>query len=184
MKKQQVDQVLRAAGRMTGERRFIIIGSQALHGSYPDVADEIERPAEVDLIATERATRAEWLNAIGYLSPFHEAFGYYADPVDLTAALLPSGWQDRLVVLAPGDTEGVQGLCLDTHDLAISKYAAGRAKDLVFTQELVARGLVSQAKLLLLLDQSPLASGARERIRARIAADFQARRAKKRKPRR
>ena len=36
MKKQQVDHVLRAAGRITGQKRFIIIGSQALHGRHPD----------------------------------------------------------------------------------------------------------------------------------------------------
>jgi hypothetical protein len=32
MKKQQVDHVLRAAGEITGEKQFIIIGSQSLHG--------------------------------------------------------------------------------------------------------------------------------------------------------
>ena len=33
MKKQQLDHVLRAAGRITGERQFVIIGSQSLHAS-------------------------------------------------------------------------------------------------------------------------------------------------------
>ena len=32
MKKQQLDHVLRAAGRITGENQFAIIGSQSLHG--------------------------------------------------------------------------------------------------------------------------------------------------------
>ncbi|HTW36970.1 MAG TPA: DUF6036 family nucleotidyltransferase [Steroidobacteraceae bacterium] len=173
MKKQQVDHVLRAAGRITGQKRFIIVGSQALHGSFPDVADDIEKSAEVDLVATEHASGAEWLNAIGYLSSFHETFGYYADPVDRTTATLPNGWEDRLVRLSPGDTDGVQGLCLDPHDLAISKYVAGRGKDLTFTHELAARGLVSRATLLALLEQTRLDDAARERIRGRIASDFQ-----------
>jgi hypothetical protein len=51
MKKRQVDHVLRAAGRITGEKQFIIIGSQSLHGKHPDIADDIVRSAEVDLIA-------------------------------------------------------------------------------------------------------------------------------------
>ena len=51
MKKLQVDHVLRAAGRITGEKQFIIIGSQSLHGKHPDLADDIVRSAEVDLIA-------------------------------------------------------------------------------------------------------------------------------------
>jgi hypothetical protein len=32
MNKQQLDHILRAAGRITGEKQFIIIGSQSLHG--------------------------------------------------------------------------------------------------------------------------------------------------------
>jgi hypothetical protein len=52
MKKREVDHVLRAAGRITGEKQFIIIGSQALHGKYPDLADEIVKSVEVDLLAT------------------------------------------------------------------------------------------------------------------------------------
>ena len=80
--------------------------------------------------------RVEWLNVIGQDSKFHEEFGYYADPVDETTAILPKDWKSRLVNLPAGDTGGVAGLCLDPHDLAIAKYAAGREKDAVFTREL------------------------------------------------
>jgi hypothetical protein len=174
MKKQQVDHVLRAAGRITGDKQFIIIGSQSLHGKYPDLPDEILRSAEVDLIAGKRSARTEWLNVIGYLSPFHEKFGYYADPVDAGTATLPKGWKGRLVNLAPGETEGVRGLCLEPHDLAIAKYAAAREKDLIFTRELVRRGIVAEERLLLLLDQTQVDEEVRNRIRDQIAADFQA----------
>jgi len=71
MKKQQVDHVLRAAGRITGEKQFVIIGSQSLHGKYPDLADAIVRSAEVDLIASSKPDRTEFLNEIGVDSPFH-----------------------------------------------------------------------------------------------------------------
>ena len=64
MKKQQLDHVLRAAGRITGQKRCVIIGSQSLHGKYPDLPDDIVRSAEVDLIATRNPDRTEWLNAI------------------------------------------------------------------------------------------------------------------------
>jgi hypothetical protein len=97
MKKQQVDHALRAAGRITGEKQFIIIGSQSLHGKYPDVADEILTSFEVDLIATKDTDRAAWLNVIGVDSPFHESFGFYVDPVDEKTATLPKGWKGRLV---------------------------------------------------------------------------------------
>jgi hypothetical protein len=176
MKKQQVDHVLRAAGRITGEKQFIIIGSQSLHGKYPDIADEILTSFEVDLVASKNADRTEWLNVIGVDSPFHESFGYYADPVDLNTATLPKGWKGRLVNLPPGETEGVRGLCLEPHDLAIAKYAAAREKDLIFTRELARRGIVSEERLFTLLDQTQIDQQSRSRIRDQITRDFHAER--------
>lgn len=172
MKKQQVDHVLRAAGRITGERSFVIVGSQALHGTHPDVADEIRRSAEVDLIAGAHVERTEWLNAIGQDSEFHETFGYYADPVDERTAVLPSGWQQRLVTLAAGETDGVTARCLDPEDLAISKYVAGRPKDRAFTRELARRGITSRARVLERLEQTSISRELRDRLRLIIEADF------------
>lgn len=172
MKKQQVDHVLRAAGRITGEKQFIIVGSQSLHGKHPDIADDILRSFEVDLIAKRDPSRTEWLNAIGQDSKFHEQFGYYADPVDETTAILPKRWKGRLVNLPAGDTEGVRGLCLDPHDLALAKYAACREKDVIFTRELISRGIVSPDRLYALLAETPVSPEVRDRIRAQIDRDL------------
>jgi hypothetical protein len=76
------------------------------------------------------------------------------------------------VNLPAGDTEGVQGLCLDPHDLAIAKYVARREKDIVFTRELAKQGIVSRDRLLKLLDQTPIHEEVRRRIHAHIAKDF------------
>jgi hypothetical protein len=78
----ELDHVLRAAGEITGEKHFIIIGSQSLHGKCPDLPDEILMSAEVDLIAKVHPEKTESLNFIGVFSRFHETHGYYADPVD------------------------------------------------------------------------------------------------------
>jgi hypothetical protein len=172
MRKRQLDHLLRAAGRITGERQFIVIGSQSLHGKHPDLADEIDVSAEADLLAKSRADRTEWLNTIGQDSPFHQEFGYYADPVEEGTATLPTGWKGRLVNLPPGDTDGVVGLCLDPHDLVIAKHVAAREKDRVFTRELARRGLVSKARLLSLLERTKVDASVRTRIRAQIARDF------------
>jgi hypothetical protein len=172
MKKRELEHVLRAAGRITGEKQFIIIGSQALHACYPDLADEIVRSAEVDVLAAKSPNRTEWLNAIGVYSRFHETFGYYADPVDEKTVTLPKGWKGRLVALPPGETEGVTGLCLEPHDLAIAKYVASRDKDLIFTRELARRGIVSAERLLSLLDQTDIEEQQRARIRIQIGRDF------------
>jgi uncharacterized nucleotidyltransferase DUF6036 len=171
MKKHQLDHVLRAAGRITGEKQFIIIGSQSLHGKCPDLPDELVSSAEADLVANGNAERTEWLNAIGQDSPFHAEFGYYADPVEEGTATLPAGWKGRLVNLRDGDTGGVRGLCLDPHDLAISKYVARREKDLMFNRALARRGIVSRKRLLELLAKTPVTKDVRERMRRDITAD-------------
>jgi hypothetical protein len=172
MKKQELDHVLRAAGEITGEKQFIIIGSQSLHGKYPDLPDEIFMSAEVDLIAKNNPQKAESLNFIGVYSRFHETHGYYADPVDESTATFPKGWKSRLVNLPPGDTLGVTGLCLDPHDLAIAKYVARREKDIGFTRALAARGIVQKPQLLTLLAKTPVDAESRERIRGFIESDF------------
>lgn len=172
MKKQQVDHVLRAAGKIAGDDQFIIVGSQSLHGKYPDLPDELVMSMELDLYAKTQRANTELLYAIGQDSDFHRSFGYYADPVDENTAVLPKGWQGRLVNLPAGDTEGVRGLCLDPHDLAISKYVARREKDIVFTQELARRGYLDQAILLARVPDTPVNDAIKARMLQDIAHDF------------
>jgi hypothetical protein len=172
MKKHQLDHILRAAGDITRQKQFVIVGSQALHGKYPDLADDIVKFAEVDLFAPRQPDVTKLLNEIGVDSPFHVTYGFYADPVDEGTAVLPKGWKGRLVNLPAGDTGGVRGLCLEPHDLAISKYVASRDKDRIFTQELARRGLVDREKLLALVGQTPISAEVKERVRADIASDF------------
>ncbi len=55
------------------EPSFIIIGSQAVHGSISDVNDEVlVRSMEADLYPTHAPEKAELLNEIGELSRFHD----------------------------------------------------------------------------------------------------------------
>jgi hypothetical protein len=50
------------------------------------------------------------------------------------------------------------GYCLDPHDLAISKLAAGREKDWPFVAEMIRHGFVDIDKLISLTDSTPLIS--------------------------
>lgn len=172
MKKHQLDHILRAAGTITGQKQFVIVGSQALHGKYPNLPDEIVMSAEVDLFAPKQPDATDLLNEIGVDSPFHLTHGFYADPIDEGTATLPRGWKGRLVILPAGDTGGVKGLCLEPHDLAIAKYVARRDKDRIFTSELVRRRLVDRETLLALVELTPVTPEEKERMRADIATDF------------
>ena len=162
---------MRAAGRIVGETQFIIIGSQSIHAKYPDRFSGAAISAEVDIIAKNKPDRTELLNVIGVDSPFHEMYGYYADPVDDTTAMLPMGWMGRLVNLKAEETEGVAGLCLDPHDLLISKYYARREKDIAFNREVISSGVIKKTRLLELLALTPVTDDVKERMRTDIELD-------------
>jgi hypothetical protein len=48
----------------------------------------------------------------------------------METARLPEGWRDRLVPIRNANTGGGTGLCLEIHDLVVSKLMAAREKDL------------------------------------------------------
>jgi hypothetical protein len=80
--------------------------------------------------------------SIGEGSPFHDTFGYYAHGVGEETATLPAGWKERLVRVVSPATGGATGLCLELHDLAVSKLAAGRDSDLAFVGAMLQYRLV------------------------------------------
>ena len=80
--------------------------------------------------------------AIGELSIFHSTFGYYAHGVGEETAILPLGWEGRLVKVENENTFGAIGWCLEVHDLAVSKLLAGRDKDVDFVGVMMGAGMV------------------------------------------
>ena len=85
--------------------------------------------------------------AIGEASIFHETFGYYAQGVTQSTAVLPQGWQDRLIRYETPNTNGVVAWCLEVHDLWISKAIALRPKDIEFCTALIANDFVDAETL-------------------------------------
>ena len=91
--------------------------------------------------------------AIGEASIFHETFGYYAQGVAQSTAVLSHGWQDRLIRYETPSTNGVVAWCLEIHDLWISKAVALRPKDIEFCAALVANNLVDAETLYCRLEE-------------------------------
>jgi hypothetical protein len=148
MKLSEVEHVLRAAAEVTQEKEFICIGSQAILGQYPDAPRELRVSMELDLYPRTHPEKSELIDGVlGELSPFHATFHYYAHGVGPTTAVLPSGWQNRLVKLTSPNTNGAVGWCIEVHDLAVSKLVAGRDKDKEFVSALLRHNLVSRNTL-------------------------------------
>jgi hypothetical protein len=105
-------------------------------------------------------------------SPFLNVFGYYAHGVEEKTAILPDGWRDRLILVTGENTRNVRGWCLEVHDLAIAKLAAGRDKDLDFTAALIRHGMIRRDVLEDRLSATPVDPGTRARVSQRIARQF------------
>jgi len=147
VRRDQLAHVLRAAARIARDDQILVIGSNAILGSF----DEDELPAETTLsVEADLAffddpdeLKSDLVDgAIGEDSVFHASFGVYGQGVGLTTAVLPAGWRDRLVVFDAGAAAPRRALCLEPHDLVVSKLVAGREKDYGFARALLAVGLV------------------------------------------
>jgi len=146
MNRDEFDHAIRAAGSILAVSELLVIGSQAAHGSVPgDLPVAALRSVEVDIAAFDdpAASKADLIDgSIGEASMFHETFGFYAQGVSESTAILPEGWHDRLVRYESTATNGVVAWCLELHDLWISKAAAGRPKDYEFCLALLRTELV------------------------------------------
>lgn len=169
MQRPQLEHVLRAAAAITGADRFVVIGSQAILGQFPNAPMELLASIEADLFSLRNPHDAELIDGcIGEMSAFHETFGYYAHGVAEETATLPAGWKDRLIPLAGPATGSATGLCLEAHDLAVSKLVAGRPKDLRFLIELFRCGLADPATVRERLSQTLIEELPREACEARL----------------
>jgi hypothetical protein len=168
----QLEHVIRAAATIAGDDEIVVIGSQAILGRYPDAPAELLVSKDVDVYPRNHPERADLVEgSIGELSPFHETYGYYAQAVGETTAALPDGWESRLV---PVPTPAGTGLCLEPHDLLISKYVAGREKDRDYVRAAARHRLADRAELLDRLARTPMEDEQRRRISRQIEGDFAA----------
>ena len=162
MTRSQLEHIVRAAAANADTDDIVVIGSQAILGSFPDAPDELLESMEADVFPRDRPADSILIDGgIGELSPFHETFGYYAHGVGEDTATLPQGWRERLVPIRNENTRGATGWCLEVHDLALSKLVAGREKDLAFIAALFRHGLAQPELVRERLAQTSLPESAR-----------------------
>jgi hypothetical protein len=144
MNRTQLEHIIRASGAITEENRFVVIGSQAILGPYPNAPPNLLKSMEADVFPPDKPDLADLIDgSIGEDSPFHETFGYYAHGIGPETAVLPNRWKSRLISIKNQNTNNIEGLCISPVDLAISKLIAGREKDKSFVQSLIEKGMVS-----------------------------------------
>lgn len=129
-----------------------MIGSQSLLGTYSH--DELPAEATASLefdvavfgdIDSQAADRID--GALGEWSGFHDAHGFYVQGVDVDTAVLPLGWQERLMRVAVVAAPEVEAMCLEPHDTCAAKLARNEQRDRVFVGALVGAGLIDRSLL-------------------------------------
>ena len=176
MNRPQLEHIIRASAGNADTTDIVVIGSQAVLGTYPDAPDELLVSMEADVFPRDHPEDSILIDgAIGERSLFHETFGYYAHGVDETTATLPAGWRERLVPIRNENTRGATGWCLEVHDLAVSKLIAGREKDIayiaaLFRHRLASPGIVRQRLEKTALPSEPVRTAAFARLQRLHAA--------------
>lgn len=154
----ELEHAIRAATDIVRAQAVIVIGSQSILGSFAEVdlppeatfSDEVDIAPMGDDDAESLATELD--AAIGEMSPFHETHGFYVQGVGSKTAVLPPGWEDRLVRVTNDNTNGRTGLCLEPHDLCVAKLIAGRTKDHLFVGALIEHNLVDKTTIIARLE--------------------------------
>ena len=155
MRRAQLEHIIRASGAITEDSEIIVIGSQAILATDPEPAPELQS-IEADVCPLNRPELSDLIDgSIGELSRFHETFGYYGHGLGPEAAVLPKSWRSRLVRLQNENTNNVIGYCLSPIDLAYSKLAAGRPKDLEFAGALLKYQYVTKEQILQVAAEGP-----------------------------
>lgn len=169
MRIENLEHLIRAAAAITDRYDIVVIGSQSILATYPNAPEDLLYSQEADMFPLDDPTSGDLIDgSIGEDSPFHTRFGYYAQGVDDTTATLPAGWRERLVRIQNANTDLKVGLCLEPHDLAVSKLYAARPKDLEYVKCMLDNGLVDGDVLTQRINALPVAQEGRHHVMRRL----------------
>ncbi len=166
MTRSQLEHAIRAACIIADDTELIIFGSQSILGQYPNPPADLTTSIEVDVQPVNNPDAVIKIDgALGEMSPFHSAHGFYVHGVGIEAATLAAGWKERTIQVSdPVGTHGKIGYCLEAHDLAASKLVAYREKDRNFVRVLLNEKMVSPRTLNERLRQLPIENDVKERL--------------------
>jgi hypothetical protein len=181
VRSQQVYEILKRASEISGWSDFVVIGSQAIHGTIEDPEIEVVlRSDDVDVYPRggwpeSNAMYEELMLQLGQDSDFHLQTDNYIEAVSATLARFPNGWEGRAIqkcvgtFTKNGEVHRVNAIFPEIHDLTVAKLVVPvhRDKDVEFMESVVKLGLVDQDLLMARLQTAPRTTA--ERIREVIA---------------
>jgi hypothetical protein len=161
VRRSQLRLLILEAHRLTSADEVLIIGSQSVLATWgeEELPEEVTLSAEADMLVRvrngirlsdeEADYVSQFLERSGQLSEFDAEHGVHIDSVSANTAVLPQGWEQRLVPfeVRTDDDELVVGMCLDPYDVCASKAIANRPHDRDFIAALIRSGFIDPNKL-------------------------------------
>ena len=170
MHRSELEHIIRACSALTGHTRFVITGNQALLGQFPDAPEELISSLTAELFCPGDPESTNLIDrTLGETSLFDKTFQYCARGVDAEQIVLPEGWQERLIPIESAETAGATGLCLEVHDLAISRLVAGKDADYSFLHGLFRYHLIDEGVFEDRLAETELSGHLRDDCEGRFA---------------
>ncbi|MGH9841425.1 MAG: DUF6036 family nucleotidyltransferase [Blastocatellia bacterium] len=146
MKKESLFDLIRRVTELSGVTLPIIVGSQTLYSLTDQVPQVVRGSLEADFLLAGDDSDARLIvnKELGVTSNFYDTYGYFADGLGLATVSLAPGWRERLQPLKDDGGKTV-AMCLEIHDLAVSKLIAGREKDMPFLCYLLDSQLIAMS---------------------------------------
>jgi hypothetical protein len=172
MRRGKVEHILRAAGRITGQKTFVLIGSAAIVAWREVVPDALIISRDIDLFAYD-STDAERISeelegSLGHASDFDNTFGFYCDGVGPETAILPTDWEERAKKFSNANTEGVVAIVPEPNDIALAKLCASRPKDIEWLRAAKAHMIIDVPTMRARLSKLPPRAGDLAQLAARL----------------
>lgn len=171
MRKLDLFKLIQKVNEISSEEKPIIVGSQAIHAIAEELSEIAQKSIECDFLFTfgKSEIRAKINKKLGVFSKFQLEHGFYADALGLATVVLPTNWQERLQPLFDERNKTV-AYCVEIHDIAVSKFIAGRDKDFQFLSDAFGMEMISvekfieRVRLIELMPQSPVLIGRLETL--------------------
>ena len=149
MRRGSIDHILRAAAEVTGQTRFVLVGSAAVIARRKHIPLDMMFTPEIDIYAPDSADielTSEMIDgSIGQGSQFRSEFGYYGDGVSPPTSKMPTDWPERAIEYRGVECPGVIAVVPEENDVALAKLAAWREKDQLWLVEGAKSGVISPA---------------------------------------
>jgi hypothetical protein len=167
MRKRELVEILLKAAEVSGYTEFVVIGSQAIHGTVADPDVEVViRSNDADIYpvqgyGNQNFWYEELMLHLGQDSDHHVDTNVYLEAVPTDLARLPPDWRERSTTEVigsaqiGGESRAVYAIFPEIHDLTVSKVAIRREKDLEFLRGVVRLGLVNRTTLRERYDRAP-----------------------------